>query len=121
MNDTLTIFSIHFEKNFAIHGWNIHLLASQKKKFKWFLYTIVDEFCDLIYVGCTTDVCAWWAQTKKACLDRNNSNTGLYKHFQDGCPGYRICRLGSFYTHSLNTRDEIKVKSRVNFTKGART
>ena len=165
---TSTIFSFHFQKNFAIHGRNIHLLASQKNKYQWFVYTIVDEFCELIYVGSTTDVCARWSQTKKACLDRNNSNTGLYKHFQDGCPGYNtalchlrwtlvdsittseeelrgaghqggakcrcnicnklktvedkwICRLGSFYNHGLNTRDETKAKSRVNFNTRAGT
>ena len=28
-----------------------------------------------------------------------------------------ICRLGTFYEHGLNTRDEIKARSRVNFTK----
>ena len=82
MKETSTIFSFHFRRNFAIHGRNIHLLASQKNKHRWFVYTIVDEFCELIYVGSTTDVCARWSQTKKACLDRNNSNTGLYKHFQ---------------------------------------
>ena len=27
-----------------------------------------------------------------------------------------ICRLGSFHHYGLNTRDEIKAKSRVNFT-----
>ena len=53
VNETLTIFSFHFQKNLAIHEQNIHLLASQKKKFKWFVYTIVDELCDLIYVGRT--------------------------------------------------------------------
>ena len=114
-------------------------------------------------MGSTTDVCARWAQTKKACLDRNNSDTGLYKHFQEGCPGSNrdlsnlqwtlvdsittteeelrgarhqggarcrceicsrlkmvedkwICRLGSFHKHGLNARDEIKARSRVNFT-----
>ena len=31
--------------------------------------------------------CARWASTKKACLDKNSINTGLYRHFRDGCPG----------------------------------
>ena len=98
-----------------------------------------------------------WATTKKACLDKDRSNTGLYKHFKTGCPadqgngdlghltwtlidfvsaGHQggpkcrcseclnlkdtedkwICRLGTFYgANVLNTRDEIKTKSRVNF------
>ena len=164
MMETSTIYSFYFQRNFAIHGRNIHLPASQKKKFRWFIYVVVDVVCELMYVGSTTDVCARWAQTKKACLDRNNSNTGLCKHFQEGCPGFNrdlsnlqwtlvdsittseeelrgaghqggakcrcsecnklknvedkwICRLGTFYEHGLNTRDEIKARSRVNFTK----
>ena len=110
-------------------------------------------------------MCKRWAGTKKACLDRNNSNTGLYKHFANGCPADNgsgdlshltwtlidfldtsvdrlanaghvggpkcrcsecmglkkledkwICRLGTFYgVHGLNTRAEIKSRSRINF------
>ena len=162
MKETSTVHSFYFNRNFAIHGRNIHLPASQKNKFQWFVYAVIDEHCQLMYVGSTTDVCARWSQTKKACLDRDNSNTGLYKHFKDGCPGYNsslshlnwilvdsvttseeelreaghqggakcrckiceklksvedkwICRLGTFYAHGLNTRDEIKAKARVNF------
>ena len=124
---------------------------------------------DTLYNLCvnysTVDVCSRWAQTKKACLDRNSINTGLYRHFRDGCPAHApggtlshlvwtlvdhivvseeqllavghqggpkcrcckclrlkkeedkwICRLGSFYGGGgLNTRDEIKARSRVNF------
>ena len=35
-------------------------------------------------------LCTWvrWATTKKACLDQNSSNTGLYKHFEAGCPAF---------------------------------
>ena len=39
-----------------------------------------------MYVGSTTDVCKRWASTKKACLDCDSNNTGLYKHFKTGCP-----------------------------------
>ena len=98
------------------------------------------------------------------CQDQISNNTGLYKHFMEGCPAHVdgdlsnlswtildslntsaerldvaghlggarcrcsectrlkmvedkwICRLGSFYGASgLNTRDEIKARSRVNF------
>ena len=44
--------------------------------------------CTLQYVGSMTDVCARWGSTKKAFRDRNKNNTGLYKHFMDGCPAY---------------------------------
>ena len=165
MVETSTIYSPYFHRKFAIHGHNVHLPASQKKKYKWFVYVCEDLACGLIYVGSTTDVCGRWAQTKKACRDRNSNNTGLYKHFMEGCPadngsgdlsylrwtlvdhidtsearlsdvGHQggakcrcsectrlkktedkwICRLGSFYGISgLNTRDEIKARSRVNY------
>ena len=49
-----------------------------------------DTACWLIYVGSTVDVCSRWAQTKKACLDENSVNTGLYEHFRDGCPANTV-------------------------------
>ena len=163
MVETSAVTSLYFNRRFAIHGHNVHLPASQKDKHRWFVYLCEDLACTLQYVGSTTDVCARWASTKKACLDKNKNNTGMYKHFMDGCPaddgtlsqlrwtlvdfmdtsaqllagaghvgGPRcrcsectklksmedkwICRLGTFYgTHGLNTRDEIKSRSRVNF------
>ena len=163
MVETSTITSPYFGRKFAIHGRNIHLPAAQRRKLQWFVYVVEDIACGLVYVGSTVDVCSRWAQTKKACLDENNGNTGLYKHFRDGCPnntgdlshlrwtlvdhievtqeqltnvGHQggakcrcsecirlktvedkwICRLGSFYGGGgLNTRDEIKARSRVNF------
>ena len=165
MTEISTITSPYFGRRFAIHGRNIHLPASQKRKLTWFVYVVEDTACGLIYVGSTVDVCSRWAHTKKACLDENSVNTGLYKHFRDGCPantantdlahlrwtlvdhidvteeqlvnaGHQggakcrckecsrlktvedkwIRRLGSFYgSNGLNTRDEIKARSRVNF------
>ena len=165
MVETSTITSLFFNRRFAIHGRNIHLPASQEKKHRWFVYVCQDTACSLIYVGSTVDVCRRWAQTKKACMDANSNNTGMYKHFMDGCPthintgnlahltwtlvdhldtsegrlanaGHQggpkcrceeclrlkniedkwICRLGAFHGPSgLNTRDEIKARSRVNF------
>ena len=76
MEETSTVRSYYFNRKFAIHGRNVHLPASQKN----------NTACKLLYVGSTTDVCARWASTKKACLDKNASNTGLYKHFMNGCP-----------------------------------
>ena len=62
------------------------MAASHKNKLRWFVYLCEDVACSLQYVGSTTDVCARWAGTKKACRDQNSNNTGLYKHFQSGCP-----------------------------------
>ena len=163
MEETSTITSLYFKTKFAIHRHNVHLPASQKNKHRWFVYVCEDTACTLQYVRRTKDVCVRWGSTKKACRDRNKTNTGLYKHFMDGCPAYNdtmahlrwtlvdsmdtspqlldaaghtggpqcrclecsklktledkwICRLGSFYgKHGLNSRDEIKAKSRVNY------
>ena len=84
--ETSFVTSYHYGRRFAIHGRNIHLPASQKRKFTWFVYLCVDTVCKLQYVGSTSDVCSRWSATKSACLARNKSNTGLYKHFMEGCP-----------------------------------
>ena len=167
MRETSYVESYFHQRRFAIHGRNVHLPAGQKKKLIWFVYLAHDTACQLLYVGSTMDVCSRWSQTKTACLKRDKDNTGLYKHFKQGCPehimsgdvkhltwtlldhietseerlaaaghtggiGCRcsecqrlkdqedkwICRLGTFYTpHGLNTRDEIKTRSRVNFSR----
>ena len=72
MTETSTITSPYFGRRFAIHGRNIHLPASKKRKLTWFVYVVEDTACGLIYVGSTVDVCSRWAQTKKACLDENS-------------------------------------------------
>ena len=165
MKETSYVTSYHFKRKFAIHGRNIHLPAGQKNKMRWFVYLVHDTHCQLLYVGSTNDVCRRWSGTKTACQGRNKDNTGLYKHFKQGCPehitsgnvlhlvwtlidhidtsvqqlddaghsggiGCRcseyqrlkdtedkwICRLGTFNPpHGLNTSDEIKTRSRVNF------
>ena len=80
---TIIILCLHyFERKFAIHCHNLHLPESLKNKLR-----CEDLACSLQYVGSTTDACSRWASTKKACLDQNNANTGLYKHFMSGCPG----------------------------------
>ena len=84
MVETSSIYSSYFKKRFAIHGHNVHLPASQRNKIKWFVYSVEYK---LIYVGGTTNICRRWANTKKACLDCDSVNTGLYKHFKNGCPG----------------------------------
>ena len=89
MAETSYVTSFHFKRRFAIHGRNIHLPASQKKKLQWFVYLVTDTACLLQYVGSTCDVCSRWSGTKTACLGGNKTNTGLYKHFCDGCPTHQ--------------------------------
>ena len=86
MKETSTIYSLYFNRKSAIHGRNVHLLASQKHEHRWFVYVCEDTACSLQNVGSTIHVCARWAGTKKACLDKNNTNTGLYKNFVTRCP-----------------------------------
>ena len=85
MEETSFVTSFYFERRFAIHGRNIHLPASMKKKLTWFVYLATDTSCLLQYVGSTTDACSRFSSTKNACLNRNSTNTGLYKHFTK-CP-----------------------------------
>ena len=85
MIETSFVTSYYFGRRFAIHLKNIHLPAGMRNKMVWFVYLAHDTSCQLLYVGSTSDVCARWSQTKKACQDKNRDNTTLYKHFQDGC------------------------------------
>ena len=59
--------------------------ASQKKKLTLFVNVVQDNVCRLIYVGNIVDVCSRWAQTKKACLNENSVNTGLYNQKNANC------------------------------------
>ena len=55
-----TIFSFHFKPKLCYPQ-----TENQSAGLKEVQYTIVDEFCELIYLGSTTDVCARWSQTRK--------------------------------------------------------
>ena len=84
--ETSFVESFYFGKKFAIHGKLVHLKPSVKPKLRWFVYLMEDIGCMLQYVGSTTDFCARWAAAKSACNKANSNSTGLYKHFQEGCP-----------------------------------
>ena len=45
MVETSFVTSFYFERRFAIHGRNIHLPASMKKKLTWFVYLATDTSC----------------------------------------------------------------------------
>ena len=59
---------------------------SQKIKLRWFIYLMEDTLCGKQYIGSTTDNCSRWSNAKSACNKADSNSTGLYKHFQDGCP-----------------------------------
>ena len=86
MDETSYVTSYYFQRRFAIHGHNVHLPASTRNKMVWFIYLMHDTACMLLYVGSTTDPCKRWSSAKHACSHRNASNTGLYSHFESGCP-----------------------------------
>ena len=86
MRETDHVESIFYKRKFAIHGHLTHLKASQRPKLRWFIYLMEDLGCGKQYVGSTTDVCGRWAAAKSACNKQNSNSTGLYKHFQEGCP-----------------------------------
>ena len=86
MRETDHVESFYYEKKFAIHGHLTHLKASQRPKLRWFIYLLEDLGCGKQYIGSTTDVCSRWASTKSACNKMNSNSTGLYRHFQEGCP-----------------------------------
>ena len=73
-------------RKFAIHGRNIHTKASDPNPLKWFVYLEEDVLCRKQYVGSTFSITTRWANTKLRCNRRDSDQTGLYKHFRDGCP-----------------------------------
>ena len=121
MEETSTVTSIYFKRKFAIHGRNVHAPASTKKPMQWFVYVIKDEACQLIYVGSSSNICHRWSSTKSA-IRRQETNTGLYKHFHDGCPAYQ--QHGDFNHLTFTLVDHIdtseEVLARVGHVGGAR-
>ena len=157
------VVSLHFGTKIRVHGYLAHDYAPEGK-IRWFIYQIVDEPCNLIYVGSTVSLTNRWSQHKSKANSEASNSTGLSKHFMNGgCPNDQgrdkrtlfinlvdhldttreelnnaghepgakckccVCgklktledkfmvRTGSFYNHGLNTRDEIRRKSRCNW------
>ena len=121
MEETSTITSHYFKQRFAIHGRNIHPPASTKKPMQWFVYVIQDLACELTYVGSSSNICSRWSSTKSA-IRRQETNTGLYKHFHDGCPAYQ--QHGDFNHLKITLVDHIdtteEVLARVGHTGGVK-
>ena len=84
--ETTYVESIFYNRRHAVHGHLVHLKPSQKIKLRWFVYLMEDMLCRKQYIGSTTDVCSRWSNAKSACNKADSNSTGLYKHFQDGCP-----------------------------------
>ena len=86
MDERSCVTSLHFKTKHAIHGHLVHRPAGEKNKLTWFVYLIEDLTCQLQYVGSTQNATQRWSSTKSACNSRNKDNTGLYKHYMNGCP-----------------------------------
>ena len=86
MEERSFVTSFHFKTKHAIHGHLVHRPASEKLKLLWFVYLVEDLVCHLQYVGSTQNATQRWSNTKSACNLRKTDNTGLYKHYMDGCP-----------------------------------
>ena len=77
--------SIHFGVPLRIHG---HLAHDKwpDGSIRWFIYSILDIPCHLLYVGSSTNPVARWRTHKSTCNLRNSNSSGLAKHFKTGCP-----------------------------------
>ena len=86
---------IYFNKRLAIHGKLVHLKPTVKPKLRWFVYLMENTGCRLQYFGSTTDICGRGAVAKSTFNKANSNSTGLYKHFQEGCPRMMDMRRSS--------------------------
>jgi hypothetical protein len=84
--ETSVVESLFYNRRHAVHGHLVHLRPGQKVKLRWFVYLLEDMLCLKQYIGSTIDICSRWSSTKSACNKADSNRTGLYKHFQDGCP-----------------------------------
>ena len=106
MVETKSVVSNHFKVKHTISGHNVHLPATEKIKLTWFVYLEEDTLCGKQYVGSTNSMTHRWANTKLQYRNKNSKETGLEEHVV-------ICRMGTMHQpHGLNSRDEIKRKSR---------
>ena len=104
------VLSTHFGVKHSIAGNNVHLPATQKEKFSWFIYLLecIHPEGTFQYVGSTNSVTHRWANTKSKinALALNNSlqaGTGLEKHFKEGCSQHQGPALESVRVTLLET------------------
>ena len=80
------VYSEFRRRNFAIHGRNVHLKASEKNPLTWFIYLLECVPCHAQYCGSTCNVPARFSNHKSCAHRKNSPSTGMAKHFYNGCP-----------------------------------
>ena len=159
MKPTDFIYSHHFKTKIKIRGHLSHDY-SPRGLIRWYIYTIEDMPCKLLYVGSSQSLVARFSSHKSSCNSENLRLLAWLNTLQmGGCPNdlgrqketlntlvdhmdtsaeklaaaghiggacdctecYKlkvledkfIMRIGSLYTQGLNTREEIRRKTRV--------
>ena len=104
------VISTHFGVKHSIAGNNVHLPATQKEKFLWFIYLLecIHPEGRYQYVGSTISVTHRWANTKSKIISLASNpslqaGTGFEKHFKEGCSQYRGQALESVRVTLLET------------------
>ena len=72
--------------NFAIHGSNIHMKATELHPFTWFAYLLECVPCHAQYVGSTSNPTARFKNHKSNAHRKNSTSSGMAKHFSNKCP-----------------------------------
>ena len=86
MSPTDFIYSHHFGTKIKIRGHLSHDY-SPRGLIRWFIYTIEDLPCQLLYVGSSQSPVARFSSHKSSCNSGKSKATGLAKHFiNGGCP-----------------------------------
>ena len=86
MSPTDFIYSHHFGTKIKIRGHLSHDY-SPRGLIRWFIYTIEDMPCKLLYVGSSQSPVARFSSHKSSCNSGKSKATGLAEHFiNDGCP-----------------------------------
>ena len=85
MRQTDHVHSYHFGTDIKIRGHLSHDY-SPRGLIRWYIYTIEDVPCKLIYCGSTQSPVARFSSYKSSCNSGKSKATGLSKHFMTGCP-----------------------------------
>ena len=80
------VYSYHFKTKIKIHGYNSHDF-SPPGFIRWFIYTIEDMPCKLLYTGSSQSPLARFSSHKSSANSGQSKASGLAKHFMNGgCP-----------------------------------
>ena len=111
--------STHFGVKHSIAGNNVHLPATQKEKFLWFIYLLecIHPEGRFQYVGSAISITHRWANTKSkinslALNPSLQAGSGIEKHFKEGCSQHQGPALESVRVTLLETFETSKEKTK---------